>query len=224
MMNILIVEDEIKTLSTIKKGLEEIGFFVDSCSDGSTAVNMALQNRYDVIVSDIIIPEVNGFDFCKIIRQKDVDTPVIFLSALGQKEDKIKGFDIGADDYMVKPFEFEELVVRIKNANKKYRRNTEDFPVLTHRDLVLHIYTKSVTREGKRIDLTSKEFALLELLVRNKGQVVSRKQIVEKVWNLTFDTGTNLVEVYVNYLRKKIDKDFSVKLIHTKIGTGYYIS
>ncbi|MFN4853436.1 MAG: response regulator transcription factor [Bacteroidota bacterium] len=223
-MKILVVEDEPKTLSTLRKGLEESGFSVDTCNDGSSATQMVLDHNYHVIVSDILMPETNGFEFCKTIRENGVQVPVIFLTALGMIEDKLKGFEIGADDYLVKPFDFKELVARIHNANKKYRRFEEDAHFLTYGDLSLELFSREVYRCGQKIDLTTKEFSLLELLIKKQGKILSRKEIIEKIWNISFDTGTNIVEVYVNYLRKKIDKGFEQKLIQTKVGKGYYLA
>ena len=223
-MKILVVEDEPKTLSILHKGLEESGFYVDTCNDGSSAIQMVLDHNYHVIVSDILMPETNGFEFCKTIRENGVQVPVIFLTALGMIEDKLKGFEIGADDYLVKPFDFKELVARIHNANKKYRRFEEDAHFLTYGDLSLELFSREVYRCGQKIDLTTKEFSLLELLIKKQGKILSRKEIIEKIWNISFDTGTNIVEVYVNYLRKKIDKGFEQKLIQTKVGKGYYLA
>jgi two-component system copper resistance phosphate regulon response regulator CusR len=223
-MKILVVEDEPKTLSILHKGLEESGFYVDTCNDGSSAIQMVLDHNYNVIVSDILMPQTNGFEFCKTIREHGVQVPVIFLTALGMIEDKLKGFEIGADDYIVKPFDFKELIARIHNANKKYRRTEEDTHFLTYGDLSLELFSREVYRYGQKIDLTTKEFSLLELLIKKQGKILSRKEIIEKIWNISFDTGTNIVEVYVNYLRKKIDKGFEQKLIQTKVGKGYYLA
>jgi two-component system copper resistance phosphate regulon response regulator CusR len=223
-MKILVVEDEPKTLSILHKGLEESGFYVDTCNDGSSAIQMVLDHNYNVIVSDILMPQTNGFEFCKTIREHGVQVPVIFLTALGMIEDKLKGFEIGADDYIVKPFDFKELIARIHNANKKYRRTEEDTHFLTYGDLSLELFSREVYRCGQKIDLTTKEFSLLELLIKKQGKILSRKEIIEKIWNISFDTGTNIVEVYVNYLRKKIDKGFEQKLIQTKVGKGYYLA
>lgn len=223
-MKILVVEDEPKTLSTLCKGLEESGFSVDTCKDGSSAIQMVLDKNYSVVVSDILMPETNGFEFCKTIRENGIQVPVIFLTALGMIEDKLKGFEIGADDYLVKPFDFKELIARIHNANKKYRRTEEDTHILSYGDLSLELFSREVYRCGQKIDLTTKEFALLELLIKKQGKILSRKEIIEKIWNISFDTGTNIVEVYVNYLRKKIDKGFEQKLIQTKVGKGYYLA
>jgi two-component system copper resistance phosphate regulon response regulator CusR len=223
-MKILVVEDEPKTLSTLHRGLEESGFYVDTCNDGSSAIQMVLDHNYNVIVSDILMPQTNGFEFCKTIREHGVQVPVIFLTALGMIEDKLKGFEIGADDYIVKPFDFKELIARIHNANKKYRRTEENTHFLTYGDLSLELFSREVYRCGQKIDLTTKEFSLLELLIKKQGKILSRKEIIEKIWNISFDTGTNIVEVYVNYLRKKIDKGFEQKLIQTKVGKGYYLA
>lgn len=218
---ILIIEDEIKTSITLKQGLEEKGFQVDSAFDGIKGLELATRNPYDLIVSDLMIPHLSGLTLCEKIRKMGIDTPVIMLTALGMTSDKIKGFDSGADDYMVKPFEFAELLVRIRALLKRSVQHSRSDVILEVDNLRVNLDTKEVVRGNKTINLTAKEFALLEYLMKNKGRVLSKSDIAEQVWNLNFDTGTNIVEVYVNYLRNKIDKEFDEKLIQTRIGMGY---
>lgn len=221
-MKILLVEDEAKVAAFIKKGLEEQSFEVDVAFDGAMGKRLALHNQYDVMIMDVNMPQINGFELVKIIRQEGITTPILMLTAFGTTDDKITGFDAGADDYLVKPFEFRELLARIKSLHKRTGENTvHKGKKLVILDLELDLDEKSVKRAGKKIDLTAKEFALLEYFLRNKGKVISRVEIAEKVWDLKFDTGTNVIDVYINFLRKKIDKDFDKKLIHTMVGMGY---
>jgi two-component system copper resistance phosphate regulon response regulator CusR len=225
-MKILVVEDEQKVAAFLKAGLEEQGYDIDLAYDGYTGEKLALNKEYDLILLDIIIPIMNGLELCKRIKSLKPDTPILMLTALGTTEDKVIGFDFGADDYLVKPFEFKELVVRIKALTKRWQLRQgphQMATVLKVADLELDIDKKMANRGDRSISLTAKEFSLLEFLMRNKGRVVSRPEIAEHVWDVTFDTGTNVVEVYVNILRKKIDKDFSKKLIQTRIGLGYVI-
>ena len=222
-MNILIVEDEKKVSSFIKKGLEVNGFEADTAFDGQTALKKGSNSIYDAIIMDVNLPELNGFEVCKQLREKNIKTPILMLTALGTTRDKVHGFDLGADDYLVKPFEFEELLARIKAIIKR----AKDIPLLkqllTVADLELDTNKKTVKRSGKFIELTAKEFLLLEYLMRNEGKVLSRADIAEKIWDITFDSGTNVIDLYIFYLRKKIDKDFSQKLIHTQVGMGYVL-
>lgn len=222
-MKVLLVEDEAKLATYIKKGLEENSIHVDIGSDGNSGKNLALSTRYDVIILDVLLPGVNGFDLCKEIRSKEVKTPVLMLTALGTIDDKISGFEAGADDYLVKPFELRELVARINSLYKRSVDITKTGHILSIADLEMRLDEKVVYRAGKQIDLTAKEFFLLEYLLKNKGKVISRAEIAQNVWDINFDSGTNVIDVYVNFLRKKIDKNFSVKLIHTVIGMGYTI-
>lgn len=222
-MKLLLVEDELKVVELIKKGLEENGYFVDFAYDGQTGERMALKNEYDLIILDVIIPHINGYELCKKIRLKDPKTPIIMLTALGSTDDKICGFESGADDYLVKPFEFRELIARIKSLTKRASGVSQLKNILQISDLTLDLDKKSAIRDGNNIELTAKEFALLEYLMRNAGRVLSRPEIAEKIWDITFDTGTNVVDVYINILRKKIDKEYDEKLIHTKIGLGYML-
>lgn len=222
-MKLLLIEDELKTSQTIKQGLEENGYTVETAYDGESALKMALTNRYNLIITDLMIPKLNGLDFCKRLRFTDSKTPVIMLTALGMTSDKIKGFEMGTDDYMVKPFEFAELLVRIKALLKRSESNNTYNNVLSFADITVNLDNMEVIRAGKQIKLTAKEFGLLIYFIKNKGRVVSKSDIAEHVWDIHFDTGTNIVEVYVNYLRNKIDKDFKSKLIHTRIGMGYVL-
>ena len=222
-MKILVVEDEPKLASFVKKGLEEQSCEVDVAYDGQVGRAMALNNLYDVIVMDINLPKLNGFDVVQSIRQEQNRTPVLMLTAMGSVDDKLTGFEAGADDYLVKPFEFRELMARLRALTKRSSEAGMQANVLKVADLELDLNEKIARRADKRIELTAKEFGLLEYLMRNRGRVVSRVDIAEKVWDIHFDTGTNVIDVYVNFLRKKIDKDFSSKLIHTVIGMGYML-
>lgn len=224
-LKILIVEDETRVLQFIKQGLEENGFEVDFAYDGECGKKLALSKKYDVIVLDVIIPLINGLELCKKIRETDKSTKILMLTALGSLNDKLDGFDAGADDYLVKPFDFPELLARIKSLIKRSvlvsNNNKESDHIIKVADMELNTHNKSVKRGNKEIRLTAKEYALLELLALNKNKVLSKVEIAEKIWDITFDTGTNVIEVYINFLRKKIDNDFQVKLLHTLVGLGY---
>lgn len=220
-MKILIIEDEPKVVAFLKKGLEEQGYDIEVAYDGHLGEKMASKDGYDLIILDVIIPHTNGIELCKKLRNKNIQLPILMLTALGTTDDKVDGFDAGADDYLVKPFEFKELLARIKALTKRSSGVLNSSSTLKIADLELDLNKKHAKREGKLIELTAKEFSLLEYFMRNKGKVVSRTDISEKVWDIDFDTGTNVVDVYVNILRKKIEKGFSSKLIHTRIGMGY---
>jgi DNA-binding response OmpR family regulator len=220
-MKILLVEDEPKLATSIKQGLEEKEHSVDIAFDGMVGKRLALVNSYDVIILDVILPHINGFELCHELRSKKSKTPILLLTALGTIDDKVMGFEAGADDYLVKPFEFRELLVRLQALHKRSIDISATGDVLSIADLELNLEKRTVARAGKSIDLTAKEFALLEYFLRNKGKVISRADIAQKVWDINFDSGTNVIDVYVNFLRKKIDKDYPVKLIHTVIGMGY---
>lgn len=222
-MKILIVEDEPKVSSFIKKGLEEHSYSADQAFDGAIGKKMALSEHYDLILLDVNLPIINGFELCKQLRAEKVMCPIIMLTALGTTDDKILGFDSGVDDYLVKPFEFRELLARINAVHKRASNNISTPNKLKVADLELDFDQKVAIRGGHKIDLTAKEFSLLEYFIRNKGKVVSRVDIAEKVWEINFDTGTNVIDVYVNFLRKKVDKDFPNKLIHTVVGMGYIL-
>jgi two-component system copper resistance phosphate regulon response regulator CusR len=222
-MKILVVEDEPKLASFVKKGLEEQSFEVDVAFDGQIGRNMALSNSYDVIVLDVNVPKMNGYDLAKSLRSENIKTPILMLTAMGSLDNKVAGFEAGADDYLVKPFEFRELLARLRALSKRTIDTSLQANLLKVADLELDLNEKIARRGGKRIELTAKEFALLEYLMRNRSRVVSRIDIAEKVWDIHFDTGTNVIDVYVNFLRKKVDKDFPIKLIHTVIGMGYML-
>jgi len=223
-LTILIVEDEQKIANTLKKGLTENGYQVDVAFDGLIGQRLFLANRYDLIILDINLPGINGYELCRIIRNKNQQVPVIMLTALSTMNDKLEGFDAGSDDYLIKPFEFKELLVRIRALLK--RTQHQQLPtgnILRINDLEMNLDTKEVKRNNHSISLTAKEFQLLEYMMRNKNRVVSRADIAVNVWDIDFDTKTNVIDVYVNYLRNKIDKQFPDKLIHTQIGMGYVL-
>jgi len=223
MVNILIVEDEQRLAEILKKQLEETGFCAEIASDGYIGKQLAEKNRYSLIVLDINLPLINGSDLCKEIRKTNSKIPIIMLTALGTPDNKVTGFDVGADDYVIKPFEFRELLARI---NVFLRRTDSALPSekLRIADLEMDVNTKTVIRSGKKIDLTAKESSLLEIFLKNKEKLLTRDFIIENVWGIDFDPSTNIIDVYVNYLRKKIDKDYEPKLIHTKFGFGFYCS
>ena len=220
-MKLLVVEDEPKTLEAIRQGLEESQFEVDIAYDGLLAKRLALKNNYATIITDLILPGLNGYELCRQLRAEGVTTPILILTALGETEDRIMGFDAGADQYLAKPFQFAELLARVRSLTKRGTQVAFTAQTLRYAGVEMNLDTKTVTRDEKLIELTAREFALLEFLIRNQGRVLSKTTIAEHVWNLNFDTGTNVVEVYINYLRKKIDRDFPKKLIHTQFGMGY---
>lgn len=223
-LKILVVEDEPKVAAFIKSGLEEQNCDVDVAYDGQIGERLALANHYNIILLDIIMPLVNGLELCKRIKHTKPHTPILMLTALGTTDDKVSGFESGADDYLLKPFEFKELIVRIKSLTRRSFSTKESSNKLKVADLELDLDRKVALRGGKTIELTAKEYSLLEYFIRNKGRVVSRLDISEKVWDINFDTGTNVVDVYVNILRKKIDRNFPNKLIHTRVGMGYILT
>lgn len=223
-MEILIVEDEKKITDSLKQGLEELHYDVMVAYDGKIGEKLFNQHKYDLVILDVNLPGINGLELCNRMRQRNKSVPILMLTTLGALEDKLEGFDAGADDYMVKPFSFAELIARIRVLLK--RNAQENIPqgnLLSIADLEMNLDTKRVMRAGREIVLTAKEFQLLEYLLRNKNRVVSRADIGERVWNIDFDTSTNTIEVYINYLRKKIDRDFPLKLIHTQVGFGYIL-
>ncbi len=222
-MKILLIEDEVKTVALIKEGLEHHQIEVDVAYDGLMGLTLAQRNHYDLIVTDIILPEINGISLCRKLRDLNNFTPLLLLTALSTSQDIITGLDAGADDYLPKPFEFSVLMARIRALTRRGGAVAATSNVLKFKDLELNLDTKNVLRAGHEISLTAKEFNLLELFLRNQGRVISKSELAEKIWDVTFDTGTNVIEVYVNFLRKKIDKDFETKLIHTQIGMGYVL-
>ncbi len=218
-MRILVVEDEKKVASFIRQGLGEEGYAVDVATDGEEGLAMAMDQVHDLIILDIGLPKMDGLQVLQELRRRKVATPVLLLTVRATIEDKVLGLDSGADDYLSKPFAFQELVARVRAL---LRRRTEGGPaVLQFSDLALDPTRHTVLRGGKKVDLTAKEFSLLDYFMRNPGRVLTRTMIVEHVWDYDFDTGTNVVDVYVNYLRKKIDSDREIKLIHTIRGIGY---
>src|SRR5688572_1988032 len=222
-IKILLVEDEKKIAESLKKGLTEQHYHVEVAYDGIIGKKLFETFPFDLIILDINLPGMNGYDLCREIRKKSEQIPVIMLTALSATDDKIEGFDAGADDYIVKPFDFKELLVRIRALLKRINQNMPSGNMLKVADLVMNLDSKEVTRAEVPISLTTKEFQLLEYLVRNKNRVVSRADIALNVWDIDFDTKTNVIDVYVNFLRKKVDKDFESKLIHTQVGMGYIL-
>ncbi len=220
---ILVVEDDPKLGPLIQNELIENGFQATLAKDGREAVARFGQGNYSIVILDINLPYINGWDLCKHFRGINKSIPIIMLTALGELQDKMDAFEKGADDYLVKPFHFTELLARIKVFLKRNEINANPVVKLKIGDLEMDITEKKVTREGIPISLTVKEFALLELLMRNEGKVISKSEIAEKVWNINFDTGTNTIEVYINFLRNKIDKPFKKAMIQTKTGFGYFI-
>lgn len=225
MTKILIIEDDQRLAEIIRRGLEEHGYNTDIAYDGEMGLKLATSSVFELIISDLVLPGINGYDVCRKIRIKDKNTPILVLTALGTTDDKVEGFEAGADDYIVKPFEFRELLARVKALLKRAGTNRSDAGIhIKYEDLEINIYTKTARRGGKDIKLTPKEFKLLSYMIQNSERVLSRSEISENVWDTNFDTGTNFIDVYINYLRKKIDKPFSDKLIHTKPGMGFILA
>ena len=222
-INILIVEDEQKIADSLRQGLSENGFYTQVAYDGLVGLRLFKHGIFNLVLLDINLPGINGYELCKTIREIDPKVPVMMLTAMSAVEDKIEGFDVGADDYIIKPFDFRELLVRIRALLKRIHTTVATGVKLKAGDLVMNLDTKEVIREEKPILLTAKEFQLLEYLLRNKNRVLSRADIALNVWDIDFDSRTNVIDVYVNYLRKKIDKDFEIPLIHTQVGMGYIL-
>ncbi len=222
-MKILLVEDEVKAVEALRKGLVEHQFNVDVALDGESGLALATLHANDVIISDVVIPKVNGFDLVRKIRENSNTTPILLLTALLGADHTVEGLDCGADDYLTKPFEFKELVARVKALARRSQVIKKNPIVVKFADVKMDMDTKVVTRSDQKIDLTPKEFALLTYFINNQGRVISKAEIAEKVWDIDFDISTNVVEVYINYLRNKIDKPFPKKLIHTLFGVGYIL-
>jgi DNA-binding response OmpR family regulator len=221
---ILIVEDEKKIADSLQLGFKEQGFAADVAYDGTIGYKMFSQNRYDLAILDINLPGSNGFELCRLFREADRNMPIIFLTSFIGIDDKLEGYKMGADDYVVKPFEFKELLQKIKVfLKRKQVKELHEAHLLRAADLVMDLDAKEVTRNDKAISLTAKEFQLLEYLLRNKNKIVSRREIALQVWETDFDTNTNVIDVYINYLRNKIDKNAEQKLIHTQVGMGYIL-
>ncbi|GAB4039673.1 response regulator transcription factor [Spirosoma gilvum] len=225
MKKILIIEDDRRIAQNISRGLQEEGYATQVVYEGINGRQMALQPGIDLLILDINLPGLSGFEVCRSVRAEKPQLPIIMLTALGEVEDKVEGLALGADDYLVKPFDFRELLARVATC---FRRSAlSDNPAKQEiwqvANLSINLTTKEVRRGAIPIDLTAREFALLEYFMRNRGRVLSKADIAEAVWSLNFDPGTNVVEVYVNYLRKKVDRDFDPKLIHTRPGLGYVL-
>jgi DNA-binding response OmpR family regulator len=222
--SILLVEDEKRLSEILKKQLEENGFRTDVADDGYLGRQLVEKNRYDLVILDINLPLINGYDLCREIRKVDSRIPIIMLTAFGTPDNKIAGFDAGADDYILKPFDFRELMARINVFIRRTEPGLAPEEKIRIADLEMDLKTKTVTRGNRKIDLTAKESLLLETFLLNRDKLLTREFIIEKVWGIDFDPSTNIIDVYVNYLRKKIDRNFSPKLIHTKFGFGFYCS
>ncbi|MFT3701596.1 MAG: response regulator transcription factor [Agriterribacter sp.] len=221
-MNILLVEDEASVISLIKRGFSEKGIDVSVAMDGNTGLRMAQEHSFDVILLDIMLPGMNGIEVCRHLRNDSIHTPVLMLTALGSTENIITGLDNGADDYLTKPFKLTELFARVRALNRR-KSSVVNEQLYEVGNLQLDIKTKAVSRNGVPIVLTATEYKLLEFFIRNANRVLSRMEILEHVWDINFNLGTNVVDVYVNYLRKKIDKNFEPKLIQTMVGMGYML-
>ncbi|MGH1518465.1 response regulator transcription factor [Chryseobacterium sp. JK1] len=232
MKKIILIEDETSVVSFIKKGLQESGYEVSVAFDGRTGVQLVQGNDFDLVILDIMLPEMNGLDVCKEIRKTNQSVPILFLTALGTSENIVLGLESGGDDYLVKPFKFIELVARVKSLLRRSHNNgpqesvepeSSNDDVLQFSDLTVNDYTKKVTRGGEDISLTSTEYKLLMYFLNNPEKVISRAEILDAVWGVNYELGTNVVDVYVNYLRKKLDSQDDNKLIHTVIGMGYVL-
>jgi heavy metal response regulator len=221
-MRVLVVEDENSMAQFIRQGLLEQGYAIDVASDGREGLDFALLSKYDVIVLDIMLPIMSGLEMLSELRDQGIKTPVLLLTARSEVEDRVHGLDIGADDYLVKPFAFSELLARLRALIRRPPLQNE--PILKFADLEMDVATHTVRRGGIKIELSPREFALLELLLRHPRQVLSRTQIAQRVWNLDYYTDTNVVDVYIGYLRRKIDRGFDCPLIHTVRGIGYRLA
>ncbi len=225
MYNILIIEDEKRVADLLKQGLEENGYQTVTAYDGAMGLRLFQSAQCQLVISDVILPKMNGFELCKAIKTINHNIPVLMLTALGSTDDKLDGFDAGADDYMTKPFDFRELLARVRALLKRSGEVVDDAPThLSYADLSIDLNLREVWRGKTLVKLSPKEYNLLLYMVENAEKVISRVEIAEKVWHTHFDTGTNFIDVYINYLRKKIDKDYDVKLIRTKPGVGFILT
>lgn len=223
-MHVLIVEDDVRVAKLISRVMQENNYQASIAYDGKQGMDLVHSQDFDLIITDIILPELNGIDFCRKVRLLKPHIPIIMLTALGTTNHKVEGLDAGADDYMVKPFEMKELLARVRAVLKRSNRtNNLELDNLVYADLELDKKTKTVKRNNQEIKLTPKEFQLLEYFLSNPERVLSRAEIAENVWQTNFDTGTNFIDVYINYLRNKIDKKYEFKLIHTRIGMGFIL-
>jgi len=218
---ILVVEDQVNLASLLQRGLSADGYEVDVVYDGESALDRIGQHAYAIIILDLMLPGISGLEVCQLLRKENNTIPILMLTALGATHDVVNGLDSGADDYLIKPFKFEELKARIRTLVRRNAIVAQPHSILQIKDLVLDLDTRTAERAGKAISLTATEYRLLEFLMKNKNKVLSRIEILEHVWDINFNMGTNVVDVYVNYLRKKVDKGFDHKLIHTMIGMGY---
>jgi two-component system copper resistance phosphate regulon response regulator CusR len=223
MANICLVEDEKKVAAFICKGLEEHGYKIKTANDGSSANALLKSSDFDLLIMDVMLPDINGIELCRQIRLNNTETPILMLTALDQVQNKVLGLKAGADDYLVKPFHFIELLARIEALLRRKNAIVPENHTLEFADLKLDTWSNIAERSGNQIALTAKEFTLLELFMSHPNKVLSREYIAEQVWKIDFDTGTNFIDVYVNYLRNKIEKGFKNKLIHTVIGMGYIL-
>ena len=223
MPRIFLMEDEEKVAAFIKKGLVEKGYNVTISINGLEAREQMAENKFDLLIFDVMVPGIGGIDMVRLVRQTDQLTPILMLTALGSTSDKVHGLKSGADDYLSKPFHFDELLARVEALLRRHTAIAGGTQYLTFNDLTLDTFTKTAERSGKSILLTAKEYALLEMFMRNPNKMLSRQHIAETVWGIDFETGTNVIDVYVNYLRNKIDKGFDAKLIQTVVGMGYIL-
>ncbi|AUD07536.1 response regulator transcription factor [Spirosoma pollinicola] len=223
MKTILLVEDDRRIAQNISRGLTDEGYATDIAYDGIHGREKAFSNDFDLVILDVNLPGLNGYDLCRELRVKNPHLPVLMLTALGEIEDKVTGLGAGADDYLVKPFDFRELLARVAACLRRVDLRPEPDDIIQVANLTLNRTNRQVHRDTTLVDLTTKEFILLEYLMQHAGRAVSRLELTEHVWSMPFDTGTNVVEVYINYLRKKVDRDFSPKLIHTRSGYGYVL-
>ncbi len=221
---ILVVEDELRVAELIMAGLEENGYEVTHAPDGAAGLRLFFQHQFDLILSDIKLPKMDGLELCKEIRQANKEVPIMMLTALGSTDDKLDGFDAGADDYLTKPFDFRELLARIAVLLKRKTQSLHELEELTYADIRVNVAAKKVTRGEVAIKLSPKEYDLLLYMLKNPERVISRTEIMHSVWNTDFDPGTNFIDVCLNYLRKKIDKNFDTKLLHTKTGSGFILT
>ncbi|SIS54605.1 response regulator transcription factor [Belliella pelovolcani] len=223
---ILVIEDDVRLASILQRGLEESGMQVLIAYDGELGLKLFESYHPDLVITDLILPKINGLELSKQLRAKYPQVPIIMLTALGTTDDKVEGFDAGADDYLVKPFDFRELLARVKTLLKrtKGKSNYKQPETIAYADLKINLQLKKAFRKEEEITLTPKEFNLLSYLIQNPDRVLSREEIAQEVWGVNFDTGTNFIDVYINYIRKKVDKPFEEKLIHTRPGMGFILT
>jgi two-component system, OmpR family, copper resistance phosphate regulon response regulator CusR len=224
-MRILVVEDQIKMAQFVRKGLSEVGYAVDIAESGASAESFVAETEYDLVILDVMLPDQNGMDTARHLRRDGFEGPILMLTALSTTKDKVHGLDAGADDYLTKPYSFDELLARVRALlRRKSSSGGNTTNVLRYSDLELDLVSRKIRRQGQDISLTAKEFSLLEYLLRNVERPLTRAQIAEHVWDVNFDTDSNVIDVYINLLRKKVDSPFSKKLIHTVVGTGYVLT